>query len=334
VRFCFLTTRNYFWRCFIVLAIVLVLVIVAAGSLLAANYKHFGNLFKVVSLVNERYLEPVNATNLVDGAIRGVVDSLGDPYSVYLDPKVFAQLEEQISGTFGGLGILVTNKDGLLTVAKTYPGTPAEKFGISEGDIIIKINGENTSGWDLETAVGLMRGPVGSKIKLTLSRKDNPAPRDVEIPREQISIPTVEGYMIKNTNIGYLALSQFTTKTPGEVDDALAQLQKQGLQGLLLDLRERDITGKDLETALDKAGITVNKNTIPFETRSPFVTSGIRVGTPAVTTRGFGPGQMRQLADWMDQVASKPDDEKTLKRVREEVRELCREFPLYGEYEL
>jgi glycine hydroxymethyltransferase len=103
---------------------------------------------------------------------------------------------------------------------------------------------------------------------------------------------------------------------------------------LLLDLTERGITGKDLETALDKAGITVNKNTIPFETRSPFVTSGIRVGTPAVTTRGFGPGQMRQLADWMDQVASKPDDEKTLKRVREEVRELCREFPLYREYEL
>ncbi len=103
---------------------------------------------------------------------------------------------------------------------------------------------------------------------------------------------------------------------------------------LLLDLRERDITGKDLETALDKAGITVNKNTIPFETRSPFVTSGIRVGTPAVTTRGFGPEQMRQLADWMDQVASKPDDEKTLKRVREEVRQLCQEFPLYGEYEL
>ncbi|MFP4481208.1 MAG: serine hydroxymethyltransferase [Thermovirgaceae bacterium] len=103
---------------------------------------------------------------------------------------------------------------------------------------------------------------------------------------------------------------------------------------LLLDLTERGITGKDLETALDKAGLTVNKNTIPFETRSPFVTSGIRVGTPAVTTRGFGPEQMSRLADWMDQVASKPDDEKTLKRVREEVRALCREFPLYGEYEL
>jgi len=103
---------------------------------------------------------------------------------------------------------------------------------------------------------------------------------------------------------------------------------------LLLDLTERGITGKDFETALDEAGITVNKNTIPFETRSPFVTSGIRVGTPAVTTRGFGPDQMRQLADWMDQVASNIDDDKTLKRVREEVRELCREFPLYGGYDL
>ncbi len=103
---------------------------------------------------------------------------------------------------------------------------------------------------------------------------------------------------------------------------------------LLLDLTDRGITGKDFETALDEAGITVNKNTIPFETRSPFVTSGIRVGTPAVTTRGFGPDQMRQLADWMDQVASNIDDDKTLKRVREEVRELCREFPLYGGYDL
>lgn len=103
---------------------------------------------------------------------------------------------------------------------------------------------------------------------------------------------------------------------------------------LLLDLTERDITGKDLETALDKAGITVNKNTIPFETRSPFVTSGIRVGTPAVTTRGFGPDQMKQLADWMDQVASNIDDQKALARVREDVRALCRDFPLYGEYGL
>jgi len=99
---------------------------------------------------------------------------------------------------------------------------------------------------------------------------------------------------------------------------------------MLLDLTDRDITGKDFEKALDKAGITVNKNTIPFETRSPFVTSGIRVGTPAVTSRGFGPSEMAVLADLMDRVASAPDDEVNLKKVKEEVLELCRAFPLYG----
>jgi len=103
---------------------------------------------------------------------------------------------------------------------------------------------------------------------------------------------------------------------------------------MLLDLTDRGITGKDFETALDKAGITVNKNTIPFETRSPFVTSGIRVGTPAVTSRGFGPSEMAVLADLMDRVASAPDDEVNLKKVKEEVLELCRAFPLYGGWEL
>ena len=103
---------------------------------------------------------------------------------------------------------------------------------------------------------------------------------------------------------------------------------------MLLDLTDRDITGKDFEKALDKAGITVNKNTIPFETRSPFVTSGIRVGTPAVTSRGFGPSEMAVLVDLMDRVASAPDDEVNLKKVKEEVLELCRAFPLYGGWEL
>ena len=103
---------------------------------------------------------------------------------------------------------------------------------------------------------------------------------------------------------------------------------------MLLDLTDRDITGKDFEKALDKAGITVNKNTIPFETRSPFVTSGIRVGTPAVTSRGFGSSEMAVLADLMDRVASAPDDEVNLKKVKEEVLELCRAFPLYGGWEL
>ncbi|HPI98087.1 MAG TPA: serine hydroxymethyltransferase [Synergistales bacterium] len=98
---------------------------------------------------------------------------------------------------------------------------------------------------------------------------------------------------------------------------------------ILVDLTNRDVTGKDLEKTLDLAGITVNKNTIPFETRSPFVTSGIRVGSPAVTTRGFREGEMKILAGWLDEVAGNMGDEALLARIRGEVHELCRKFPLY-----
>jgi glycine hydroxymethyltransferase len=101
---------------------------------------------------------------------------------------------------------------------------------------------------------------------------------------------------------------------------------------LLVDLRDRDLTGKQAEEALGRAGITVNKNTVPFETRSPFVTSGIRIGTPAVTTRGMGTAEMDRIAGWIDRVLQAPTDEDLAARVREEVRALCREFPLYEEW--
>lgn len=101
---------------------------------------------------------------------------------------------------------------------------------------------------------------------------------------------------------------------------------------ILINLTGRDVTGKDLEKALDKAGITVNKNTVPFETRSPFITSGIRVGTPAVTSRGFGEPEMVLLADWIDRTVKNIDDESALKDIRSEVSELCAKFPLYSGY--
>ncbi|MGQ9825239.1 MAG: S41 family peptidase [Desulfotomaculales bacterium] len=261
-------SRSWFWRSVVLLAGLLFLLALVAGGIIATNYKHFGNLFKVVSLINARYLEPVNATSLVDGAIRGVVEALGDPYSVYLDPKMFAQLEEQISGSFGGLGIVVTIKDGKLTVVRAYPGTPAKRNGIAEGDVILRINDRDTQGLDLETAVGLMRGPVGSKIKLQLTRKGSTSVREVEIVREQISVPTVEGYMIPGTAAGYLALTQFTTKTPEEVDAALARLQEQGMKGLLLDLR--DNPGGEL-----RAAVKVAEHFVP---RGPVVYIDYRTG--------------------------------------------------------
>ncbi len=101
---------------------------------------------------------------------------------------------------------------------------------------------------------------------------------------------------------------------------------------LLVDLRNRDLTGKEAEEALSRAGITVNKNTVPFETRSPFVTSGIRIGTPAVTTRGMGVDEMKRIGEWIDQILARPGDAELAAQVRQAVRALCGDFPLYEDW--
>jgi glycine hydroxymethyltransferase len=101
---------------------------------------------------------------------------------------------------------------------------------------------------------------------------------------------------------------------------------------LLVDLRNKGITGKDAERSLDRAGVTVNKNTVPGETESPFVTSGIRIGTPALTTRGLGTAEMREIARLIDDVVQARGDEAVLDRVRGEVREMCQRFPLFAEW--
>ena len=99
---------------------------------------------------------------------------------------------------------------------------------------------------------------------------------------------------------------------------------------MLLDFRGEDFTGKDVEESLDRAGITVNKNSVPFETRSPFITSGIRIGTPAVTTRGMKEKEMAQIAQWIGESIRRRDDDKFLTGIKRQVRELCKKFPVYS----
>jgi glycine hydroxymethyltransferase len=98
---------------------------------------------------------------------------------------------------------------------------------------------------------------------------------------------------------------------------------------ILVDLSNKEITGKDAEIALDHAGITVNKNTVPNEKRSPFVTSGVRIGTPALTTRGMKEAEMKQIAVWIGQVLKDHSNEENLKKIKAQVRELCLKFPIY-----
>lgn len=99
---------------------------------------------------------------------------------------------------------------------------------------------------------------------------------------------------------------------------------------ILVDLRDKGLSGKEAEEALEEAGITVNKNSIPFDERPPSTTSGIRLGTPAITTRGMKGGEMDTISTMIDEVLCSPKEAKVLEGVRREVEELCRSFPLYA----
>lgn len=229
------------------LAVVFLGIVLISGWLVVKNYKHFGNLFQVISLVRSQYLYKTDSTTLVDGAIKGIVDALGDPYSVYLEPKTYSQLQEQIRGSFGGLGILVGVKDDFLTVARTYPDTPAHQAGITAGDIITRIGERDAKGIDLETAVQLMRGPVGTKVSLTIRGREKP----VELTRREISVPSVEAKILPD-NIGYIIISQFSEKTPEELQRAINNLKIGSLSGILLDLR--DNPGGELQSVVKVSG--------------------------------------------------------------------------------
>jgi glycine hydroxymethyltransferase len=99
---------------------------------------------------------------------------------------------------------------------------------------------------------------------------------------------------------------------------------------ILIDLRNKGVTGKQADAALSKAHMTVNKNMVPFDDKSPFVTSGIRVGTPAITTRGMVESDMEQIVDWMDAVIGSHENDAAIARVSERVRARMRDLPLYA----
>jgi glycine hydroxymethyltransferase len=135
---------------------------------------------------------------------------------------------------------------------------------------------------------------------------------------------------------GFKAYQQQVKSNARAMADALTRLGLRVVSGgtdshlFLLDLRARRITGKAAEAVLGRAHLTVNKNAIPDDPEKPFVTSGIRIGTPAMTTRGFGTDEAQMVAEWISAVLARPDDDSSVARVAAEVTALCRRFPVYG----
>lgn len=204
------------------------------------SLKQLRMMVDVMEFIKENYVEKTDTERLISGAIRGVVNELDD-FSQYLDPKDYKNLKNDTRGDFGGLGMRLQKKDGFITVATPMPDTPAYRAGIMPADRIIAVDDKDITDMELDEAVELMRGPVGSKVKLTIRRKTGEdgkyhAVPDYRLKREKI-VPEVVYYRMLPQQVGYLYMVDFSGHSLEEVQKALTALKKKGMKALVLDLR-------------------------------------------------------------------------------------------------
>ena len=191
---------------------------------------------EVLEKINKEYVDEIDQSESMDAAIDGLLQSL-DPYSGYMSPKTFDEMQTDTSGEFGGLGIEVTMESGVVKVISPIDDTPASRAGIKAGDYIVKIENTQVQGKSLSEAVDLMRGPVGSSIELTIRRRGEKKALIFEVTREIIEIKSVKADLL-DKNIGYLRLTSFNENSAQQIEKEIKELEKnKKLKGYILDLR-------------------------------------------------------------------------------------------------
>ena len=190
---------------------------------------------EVLSLIESNYVESVESDTIINGAIRGMVKAL-DPHTSYLPPASYKEMQVETTGKFGGLGIEISIRDGVLTVVSPIEETPAFKVGIKAGDKIIKIEEESTLDMTLQDAVSRLRGETGSPVTITIFRESFKAPKEFTIVRAIIKVRSVVHKLYKK-DIGYIKIRSFSKNTSLDLDKALGELEKKGISKLILDLR-------------------------------------------------------------------------------------------------
>jgi carboxyl-terminal processing protease len=213
--------------------------VVAKEDVNKGIYHQLKTFTDVISIVQRDYVSEVDSKKLVEGAIRGMLTSL-DPHSGYLDPDFYQDLQAQTKGEFGGLGIEITFKDGLLVVVAPMEDSPAERAGVRAGDVIVKIQGEFTKEFSLVDAVKRLRGPKGTPITISVSRKGSSQLIDLSIVRENISVRSIRSRYLES-GFGYIRISQFVEKTSDDLAAAIRKLQRKSadgeIKGLIIDVR-------------------------------------------------------------------------------------------------
>ncbi|MCL4845509.1 MAG: S41 family peptidase [Acidobacteria bacterium] len=216
----------------------------ATGDRVADRYKVFT---AALAAIETEYVEPVESDRIVYGAIGGLLQTL-DPHSSFLDPRTYAQLRERQEGRYYGLGITIQVIDGDITVVALFEGSPAYRRGIRRGDVIARIKGEDTKGWTSDQAVKELRGPKGSTVAISIRRQGFDSLVDLEVERDEISIPTILGAFMIDDRTGYVRLRDFSETTDRDLGRSLDELAGKGMTQLLLDLR--DNPGGPLDQAI------------------------------------------------------------------------------------
>ncbi len=233
---------------------------VFAGAVDIGSLDSLNIVRKVFGLIKSDYIKKdIKESDLLTGAINGMLESLDDPYSRYLEPQNFKDMQSDTSGEFEGVGIVISVKNKILTVVSPIDSTPAAKAGIKSGDKIIKINGEDSEKMNLHDAVNRMRGKKGTKITLTIWRPSFIEPKDFILNRDVIPLKTVKSKMV-DEKVGYVRLSQFTETTASDLEKELNDLEARGIEALILDLR--DNPGGLLTAAIDVSRKFIDKGTI------------------------------------------------------------------------
>ena len=199
-------------------------------------YQKIDLFSEVLDKIQNEYVDEINQAETIDAAINGLLQSL-DPYSGYMNPDVFKESREDVSGEFGGLGIEVSMEAGVVKVITPIDDTPASKAGVKAGDYIVQINGEQVQGKTLMEAVNLMRGPVGTSIEITIRRKGLKKAKVIKITREIIEVRSVVSKQIQN-KVGYLRLRAFNENSGSQLKSEISKIEKnKKMIGYILDLR-------------------------------------------------------------------------------------------------
>lgn len=210
------------------------------------------------------YAKTPTDKELFYGAIKGMVNAVGDPYTVFFDPEEAAEFNKALQGTFEGVGAELAIKHDVLTVVAPLAGSPAELAGILPGDKIFAIDGKDTFSMSLDAAVTKIRGPKGTAVTLTIVHKDEEEPMDIELVRDTIVVNTVSYEFIgEGKDIMYMRIFSFNDDTASDFERAAKKIVKEKPRALILDLRSNP--GGYLDTAVFVASLWIENGVIVKE---------------------------------------------------------------------